>query len=74
MRWFRNYYNLINDFYNESSNFIKLSILTITFITSLMIKGIFFENISGIFGYILGLLSFLILFPLYSYLFYKIKK
>ncbi|OEG11214.1 hypothetical protein BCR22_05695 [Enterococcus plantarum] len=73
MRIFRNYYKLINNFYNESSNFIKLSILTATFITSLLIKEMLFENIDGIFGYILGLTSFLILFSLYSYLFYKIN-
>lgn len=73
MRRFRNYYNFINDFYNESSNFIKLSILTATLITSLLIKVMFFENISDIFGYMLGFMSFLILFPLFSYLFYKIK-
>lgn len=49
MRIFQNYYKLINNFYNESSNFIKLSILTATFITSLLIKEMLFENIDGIF-------------------------
>ncbi|MET3563833.1 hypothetical protein ABID30_002930 [Enterococcus rotai] len=71
MKIFRNYYKLINDFYNESSNFIKLSILTLTFITSVLIKVMLFENIGGLFGYFLGLMSFLILFPLFSYLLYK---
>lgn len=73
MKRFRNYYKLFNDFYNESSNFIKLSILTATTVTSLMIKGVLFENVNGVFGYILGLISFLVLFFSFSYLFYKIK-
>lgn len=74
MKRVRNFYKLINDFYNESSNLIKLLTLTATLTTSLLIKEMFFENIYGILAYFLGLLSFLLLFPLFSYLFYKIKK
>ncbi|MEI5989789.1 hypothetical protein A5881_001282 [Enterococcus termitis] len=73
MKIFRNYYKLINDFYNGSSNVIKLSILISTFITSLLIKVMLFENVGGIFGYALGLLSYLVLFPLFSFLFYKLN-
>ncbi|OEG15451.1 hypothetical protein BCR23_08250 [Enterococcus quebecensis] len=74
MKKLLNYYRVTDKLYNESSYKIKITINVATFITALLIKKILLENVDDLLSFIMGVLSFLMFFPLYSYLFYRLEK
>ena len=68
-----NFYKNQTKFYNRNSYIAKVLINVVTILLSILIQRLLIKNVEGFFLFVTVFLLYVVLFPVGSYLFYRLR-